>query len=229
MVSKMIEIIEREYEITEGLKLVLSNVNGHIRIKGYDGSTIKMKAEKKWGLLAPEPKIKVKKEGNVLKIEAKHKKTFGIGLGGSSVNFDILVPKTIEVEKVGSVNGKISISNVNGVLKIGNVNGSIELENVEVSKVGNVNGPIKAVLKAVRNDVKISTVNGSIKVLLPREADVTILASTTNGRILAEGFENVATSLTGTFGPKSFSAQLGSGKYSVKVSTVNGSIEIVLI
>lgn|GEM_PF-1030856 len=225
----MIEIVEREYEVTEGLKLVLSNVNGHIRIKGYDGNTIKMKAEKKWGLLAPEPKIKVKKEGNFLKIEAKHKKTFGVSLGGSSVSFDILVPKTVEVERVGSVNGKISISDVNGVPKIGNVNGAIELENVEVGKVGNVNGPIKAVLKAVRNDVKISTVNGSIKVLLPREADVTISASTTNGTISTEGFENVATSLAGTFGPKSFSAQLGSGKYSVKLSTVNGSIEIGLI
>ena len=229
MVSKMIEIVEREYEVTEGLKIVLSNVNGYIRIKGYDGNTIKMKAEKKWGLLAPEPKVKVKKEGNVLKIEAKHKKTFGISLGGSSVNFDILVPKTVEVEKVGSVNGRISISNVNGVLRVGNVNGAIELENVEVSKVGNVNGPIKAVLKAVRNDVKISTVNGSIKILLPKNIDAEILASTTNGRISAEGFENVKTSLAGTFGPKSFSAQLGSGKYSVKLSTVNGSIEIRLI
>ncbi|ALM74634.1 DUF4097 family beta strand repeat-containing protein [Thermococcus barophilus] len=225
----MIEIIEREYEVTEGLKLVISNVSGHIKIKGYDGDTIKMRAEKKWGLFASEPKIKVKKEGNVLKIEAKHKKTFGISLGGSSVNFDILVPKSIEVEKVGSVNGRISISNVKGVLKIGNVNGSIELENVEISKVGNVNGPIKVVLKAVRNDVKISTVNGSIKFLLPKKADAMISASTTNGRILTEGFDNVATSLVGKFGPKSFSAQLGSGKYSVKVSTVNGNIELRLV
>ncbi|NJE09132.1 hypothetical protein E3E31_11470 [Thermococcus sp. M39] len=225
----MIEIVEREYEITDGLKLIISNVNGLIKINGYEGDTIKMKAEKKWGLLAPEPKIKVKKEGNILKIEAKYKKTFGISLGGSSVNFDILVPKTVEVEKVGSVNGKISISDVSGVIKIGNVNGSIELENVEVSKVGNVNGSIKALLRAVRNDVKISTVNGSIKVLLPRTTDATILASTTNGRILAEGFENVTTSSAGTFGPKSFSAQLGSGNYSVKLSTVNGSIEIRLI
>jgi len=227
VVSRMIEIVEREYGITDGLRLVLRNVNGHIRMKGYDGNTIKMRAEKKWGLLAPEPKIKVKKEGNFLKIEATHKKTFGISLGGSSVNFDIFVPKTVEVEEVDSVNGKISISDVGGVLKIGSVNGSIELENVEVSKVGNVNGPIKAVLRAVRNDVKISTVNGSVKVSLPRNTDATILAGTINGTVSAEGFEGIA--LTGKFGPKSLSAQLGSGKYSVNLSTVNGNIEIKLI
>lgn len=221
----MIEVVEREYEVERGLKVVVSNVNGQIKIKGYDGDTLKLKAEKKWGLLSSEPKIKVKKEGNTLKISAHFEKSV-ISFGSRSVNFDILVPKDVEVEKVSSVNGQIQISDISGILKVSNVNGSIKVENAEVKKLSSVNGSIVAILRKIKDDSKISTVNGSIKVYIPPKADAEIFASTTNGSIR---FDIPGMKIEGTkirFGPKSAVGVLGDGKYKIKVSTVNGSISV---
>lgn len=220
----MIEVVEREYKVTGNLKLKLGNVKGSIKIEGYEGDTIKLKAEKKWGILGAEPKIKVKKTREVLKIEVKQKKSFGIGIGGSSVNFDIVVPKGVEVEKVGNVNGAIFIKNVEKAGKVVTVNGSISLENVSAEKVSAVNGSITAILAGINRNVKISTVNGKIEVYIPKEASVAIKASTVNGRIDSEIPGEF--SKTPVHGPKSFTAVLGSGRYEVVISTVNGSISI---
>ncbi|WP_175058825.1 DUF4097 family beta strand repeat-containing protein [Thermococcus sp. 2319x1] len=218
----MIEVVEREYKVGEGTKLKIGNVNGTIKIEGYEGETIKLKAEKKWGLLGAEPKIKVKKEGNVLEIKAEQKRNFGIGIGGSSVNFEILLPKGIEIEKVENVNGSIGIKGVRRVGKVSAVNGSIVLENCFFEKASTVNGSIKAVFSTMKGDSVISTINGSIEVYIPRKADVEIEASGVNGKITSE----LPGELKSAYGSKSFETVLGEGTHKLKISTVNGSIVI---
>lgn len=220
----MIEVVEREYKVEEGLKLKLGNVNGRIRIEGYDGDTIKLKAEKKWGLLGTEPKIKVKKEGNMLKIEVKHGKSFGVSMGESAVNFDILVPKIVEIEKVGNVNGSISVKNIEKAGKVATVNGSITVENVFAGKISTVNGSIKAMLSSINGDLVVSTVNGSVEVYLSKDSNIEVNARSVNGKIASEIPGELSKSPF--HGPKSFKGVLGEGKYNVKISTVNGNISI---
>ena len=65
----MIEVVEREYKMGPGMKLKLGNINGYVKMEGYEGDTLKLRAEKKWGLLGAEPKIKIKKEGDLYKLE----------------------------------------------------------------------------------------------------------------------------------------------------------------
>ena len=218
----MIEVVEREYKVGEGTKLKIGNVSGTIKIEGYNGDAIKLRAEKKWGLLGAEPKIKVRKEGNVLVIKAEQKRSFGINIGGSAVNFEILIPKGTEIEKAGTVNGSISIKGVREIGKASAVNGGIILENCFFEKASTVNGAIKAVFSVIRGDSAISTVNGSIEVYIPRKADVEVKASSVNGKITSE----FPGELKSSHGPKSFEAVLGEGRYKIKISTVNGSIAI---
>jgi len=218
----MIEVVEREYKLGEGTKLKIGNINGAIRIEGYEGETIQLKAEKKWGLLGAEPKIKVKKEGNTLTIKVEQKKNFGINIGGSAVNFEILIPKGTEIEKVGTVNGSIGVKGVRKIGKVSTVNGSIILENCFFEKASTVNGTIKAIFSVMKGDSTISTVNGSIEVYIPRKADVEIKASSVNGKITSE----LPGELKSAYGSKSFEAVLGEGRYKIKISTVNGSIVI---
>ncbi|USS39993.1 DUF4097 domain-containing protein [Thermococcus aggregans] len=220
----MIEVVEREYKLSEGTTLKIGNVNGTIKIEGYDGDTIKLKAEKKWGLLGAEPKIKVRKEGNMLVIKTEHKRSFGINIGESAVNFEIMVPKGIKIEKVGTVNGLISIKGVREIGKVSTVNGRISLESCFFEKASTVNGSIKTVFSMIKGDSTISTVNGNIEVYIPRKADAEIKASTVNGKIASELPGEL--SKTPFHGPKSFEAVLGEGKYKIKISTVNGSIAI---
>ncbi|KPU63717.1 hypothetical protein EP1X_00480 [Thermococcus sp. EP1] len=221
----MIEVVEREYKMGPGMKLKLGNINGYVKMEGYEGDTLKLRAEKKWGLLGAEPKIKIKKEGDTLIIKVKQKRSFGVSIGESAVNFELLIPKEVEVE-VASVNGSITVKNISKAGKIATVNGRIDVENVEARKISTVNGTIKALMTRISNDAGISTVNGSIEVYVPKNANVEVKASTVNGKINTDIPGEI--SKTPIYGPKSFMGVLGEGRHKLKVSAVNGSITIKL-
>ncbi|NJE26033.1 hypothetical protein E3E22_05250 [Thermococcus sp. MV5] len=221
----MIEVVEREYKMRPGMKLKLGNINGYVKMEGYEGDTLKLRAEKKWGLLGAEPKIKIKKEGDTLVIKVKQKRSFGMSIGESAVNFELLIPREVEVE-VASVNGSITVKNISKAGKIATVNGRIHVENVEAKKISTVNGTIKVLMAKINNDAGISTVNGSIEVYVSRNANVEVKASTVNGKINTDMPGEI--SKTHIYGPKSFTGVLGEGRHKLKISAVNGSVTIKL-
>jgi len=240
----MIEVYEREYEVGK-VKLELENVNGMIKIQGYGGRRLKLRIEKSWGLLGSEPKAKIRKRGESFKIFTEHRKGLNIDLGGSKVNFEILVPKEVEVNRVVSVNGSIIITSVSGCMEAKTVNGPISLDvecakdiktvngkiNVKAERLtGNIktiNGMIEVYLRAIGDDVKISTVNGPINLHLHPTFNGRIEINTTNGEIKSD-FEEIKVAKTNRrFGPKTASGAIGEGRNTLKVSTTNGPIKVL--
>lgn len=243
----MIEVYEREYEVGK-VKLELENVNGTIKIRGYEGETLKLRIEKSWGLLGSEPKVKIRKEGESFKIFTEHRKGFNISFGGSKVNFEIMAPKEVEVKRVTSVNGSIDIADVSGCTEVKTVNGLIVLNvdcagdiktvngkvNARVRKllgdIKTINGKIEAYLGSIGKKVKIATVNGPITLHLHPGFSGKVEVSTTNGSISTD-FEEIEVAKvvkTGKrHGPKAASGVLGGGENILKVSTMNGHIKIL--
>lgn len=240
----MIEVYEREYEVGK-VKLELENVNGMIKIRGYDGETLKLRIEKSWGLLGSEPKVKIRKEGELFKIFTEHRKGFNISFGGSKVNFEIMAPKGVEVKRVVSVNGTIDITGVSGCMEAKTVNGPISLNvdcarniktvngkiNAKVGKllgnISTINGKIEVYLGSIGEKVKITTVNGPITLHLHPKFNATVDVRTTNGNISTD-FEEIKVMGTGKhYGPKAATGTLGDGRNVLRVSTTNGYIKIL--
>lgn len=239
----MIEVYEREYRL-DVAELEIENVNGRISVSGYDGETIKLRVEKSWGLLGSEPRVKVRKEGKSLKIFSKASKGINIGLAGSKVNFELLVPREVILKKAANVSGAIEVKGVEHCVKVGSVNGPIEVEAGRVESVkavngkvrvragkllGNiktVNGTIEVYAKEVKGVVHIGTINGDIAIHLGRGANVRIEAETKNGTVVSE-IEGLRVENEGApLGPRKASLLLGKGDNILEVKTINGRVSI---
>ena len=87
-----------------------------------------------------------------------------------------------------------------------------------------VNGSIVAAMGRADWDGEASfeTVNGSITLELPADANVEVRGRTVNGGITTE----LPLRVSGKYGPKRLEGTLGSGGRELELGTVNGSIKI---
>jgi len=122
-----------------------------------------------------------------------------------SVDYLIRIPKNFNVQ-VNCKNGKISLKEIFGSVEV-------QLENGEV--VGEVILPETGVI-----DLQLT--NGSAHLEIPDSTSATFSATTENGTVQVSGlvFSNQIQS------PHSFQGVLGSGTGEIRLSTVNGNIDV---
>ncbi|WP_024761802.1 DUF4097 family beta strand repeat-containing protein [Streptomyces exfoliatus] len=121
-----------------------------------------------------------------------------------------------------SVTGALRITSVTGpVTVIEGAGGSVKAETVSGDMVidldpGELDGPPA--------DIRLTSVSGQVAIRLPHPADARVEASTTSGSV-ANAFEDLR--VTGQWGTKSVTGTLGSGRGTLKATTVSGSIALL--
>jgi len=160
----------------------------------------------------------------------------------TSVTFTVQVPQNLRVKAV-TVNGAVSIRDVGAQIEVSTVNGSCEVSNasgpVKASTVNGavnvttatgavnastVNGKLNATMTALagNEDLRFSTVNGSITIALPAAFSANVRFDTVNGGIGSE----FPLTISGRIGPRHVSGTIGGGGRELRASTVNGSIDL---
>ncbi|MFD0152321.1 DUF4097 family beta strand repeat-containing protein [Streptomyces sp. NPDC055721] len=121
-----------------------------------------------------------------------------------------------------SVTGALRITSVTGpVTVIEGAGGSVKAETVSGDMVidldpGELDGPPA--------DIRLTSVSGQVAIRLPHPADARVEASTTSGSV-SNAFEDLR--VTGQWGTKSVTGTLGSGRGTLKATTVSGSIALL--
>jgi DUF4097 and DUF4098 domain-containing protein YvlB len=159
-----------------------------------------------------------------------------------NVKFTVRVPRNLRV-RAASVNGAVSVRDVGQEVRASTVNGSCEVTNasgpVRASTVNGgvdvttangpvtattVNGDVDARMTALsgNDDMRFSTVNGSITIMVPSGFDANVRFDTVHGSIGSD----FPVTLSGRFGPRHASGTIGSGGRELHASTVNGSIDL---
>ncbi|MEU3477456.1 DUF4097 family beta strand repeat-containing protein [Streptomyces sp. NPDC033754] len=121
-----------------------------------------------------------------------------------------------------SVTGALRITSVTGpVTVIEGAGGSVRAETVSGDMVidldpGELDGPPA--------DIRLTSVSGQVAIRLPHPADARVEASTTSGSV-SNAFEDLR--VTGQWGTKSVTGTLGSGRGTLKATTVSGSIALL--
>ncbi len=141
-----------------------------------------------------------------------------------NVEFEIRVPKGVTFEG-RSVNGSID-AEVDGQAAVSTVNGSIEVTAGTLTEATTVNGSIRAYVRSdaiSADNIKLSTVNGSVRLRLPEGVDLDVSAKTVNGGITSD-FDEIE--VAKKWGPRSATGKLGRGGRGLEMSTVNGAIRI---
>ena len=226
--------------IPEGRTLEIKGVNGDIDATLASGGEAEVVAVKRSRRSDPASvEIKVVEHGDGVTICAVYpssgsrRNECGSGDGGhmSTDNNDVEVRFTVRVPRGvafrgRTVNGGIKADGLAAPVDAETVNGDVRLSGEGSARAETVNGSIHAALTraAGSEPLEFETVNGSIELVLPPDVDADLRAETVNGDIDSD-FPLESRS-SHRHPPHTARAKLGSGGRTLKLETVNGSIEV---
>jgi len=221
------EVINQVYEVGKNPRLSLSNLNGGATITGWDKNTIEVTATKRGSSRErlDEATVKCEMKNDHLRIEVDYDfdDDDQIHYNDSTVEveFEIRVPRGIEVDRVELINGGIDISDLNGDVSASSVNGDVTGDRLAGEiHLSTVNGDVSLRTVVGDDSIELSSVNGSVDISLPRNVNAKVSASTVHGDVhgqLAKGVTHAGSSMD---------AVLGNGGMRIELSTVNGDIRV---
>jgi hypothetical protein len=149
----------------------------------------------------------------------------GVRVGAHSVNGAVSVRDVGAEVRANTVNGGVNVRNAMGPVRATTVNGGVQV-NTSAGPVTatTVNGNVDARMASLTgdDDMDFKTVNGSVAIYVPARFDANFRFDTVHGGIESD----FPMTLSGKWGPRHASGEIGSGGRDLRASTVNGSIEL---
>jgi DUF4097 and DUF4098 domain-containing protein YvlB len=121
-----------------------------------------------------------------------------------------------------TVQGDVVAEGLTGSVQVYSVNGSIRFSTMGAGEAETVNGSITGAVGRVDSRMSFSTVNGPIRLSLPRSAGAEVRADTMNGTISSDFPLQGA----GTRSRTHLQGTIGAGGGRLDLKTLNGDIEI---
>src|SRR5215470_6134465 len=231
--GRLTEELHKVYPLAADGRIELNNLNGAVHISTWDRSEVKVDAVKsaRSKERLDEARIEISSDANHLSIRTQypeHDHTFWNDdhhNNPASVDYTLTVPRQARLDEIKLVNGALDVQNVGGEIRASCVNGRIEARNLQGrADLNTVNGLLVAELTQMpSSSVTFNSVNGGVHVTLPSDANANLRASTISGGIRNDFGLSVTRH---QFVGQSLHGELGSGGVEVKLSTVNGGIEI---
>ena len=221
------EVINQVYQVGKNARLSLSNLNGEATVTGWDKNTIEVTATKHAGSQErlDDATVTFDLKNDHLRIEVDYEfedDTYDYHDGDLvGVEFEIRVPRGIDVGRVELVNGGLEFTDLTGSVDASSVNGNVTAKNLSgETRLSTVNGDVS--LSSVRghDDIELSSVNGSVTLYLPHNVNAKLTANTVHGDIRGNLGNGV------THAGSSVDAVLGTGGARIELGTVNGDIRI---
>lgn len=219
------EEFHRTYPFASDGVFALSNVNGHVEVRGWDQNSVQVDAVKYADdrEYLQDLRINVSASQNSISIETKYPEHRNDH--NARVEYTISLPRGARIRKMDLVNGKLTIEGVRGDISASTVNGGMDITGTGGElRLDSVNGQINATVAQFNHSAHLSCVNGQLNLTLPSDVSATIKASTVNGNISNDFGASVEHA---RYGPgASLDAELGSGGGDIHLSTVNGGIHV---
>jgi DUF4097 and DUF4098 domain-containing protein YvlB len=233
--GRLTEEFHKVYPLAAQGRIQIDNLNGPVHITGWDRDEVKVDAVKSaWTKeRLDEARIEIRSEPSELSIRTEypgHDHTFNFGSrdergNPASVEYTITVPRQARLDEIKLVNGRLDVQDVAGEVHASCVNGRIQARNLQgVVELETINGELDASVDQLpSSELKLSSVNGRLRITLPSDARAELKASTISGNISDDfGLPVIRHQFVG----RSLHGQLGGGGTLVKLSNVNGEIEI---
>ena len=174
------------YPLGANGRVFIQNLYGDVRITAWDREEVVVEAVKRSTdpRLLEDAHIVVEPSDGSLSIRTQY--------GGADANrpaiveYRITVPRRTALEDVKLINGGLSISGVAGLVKASSVNGNIKVERLAgEAELSTVNGQLEADFAQTSraNPIRLSSVNGPIKLSLPCGTEASLYARNLSGGI----------------------------------------------
>jgi hypothetical protein len=234
---------ERAFTLNEtvpsGQWIRVRNVNGEIRVTSSSSGRVEVVGTKSWRRGDPKAvRIESRKssDGSILvcaywtedaTCTENSYSSHNEGRNRNNdvaVDFEVRVPKGVKVG-VHTVNGEVSVAGVTDEVEATTVNGAVDATSSGGPVTGStVNGSVHARMGRLvgDEDLTYSTVNGSVIAEFGTDIDANVELSTVNGRFQTDW----PVTITGRVDPRHLRATLGKGGRRIRLSTVNGNVEL---
>ena len=176
-----------------------------------------------------EAKIRINASENSISIRteySEHNHTWNDGRENqpASVEYTLTIPRNGRLDSVNLVNGSLDLDGLSGEIKASCVNGKLAAHNLGGrAELSTVNGKLEANVERLESPLEVSSVNAAVLLTLPSDAKADLEATTVNGSL------DVVFGLPVTkhrFMGRVLRGELGGGGPHVRVSNVNGRIDI---
>jgi hypothetical protein len=139
------------------------------------------------------------------------------------VDYALKVPPTVALD-LKTVNGRIATRGIEGETQLVTVNGQIDAEVAGKSEMSAraINGRIRATFVRDFTGANLRTVNGRVEAILPASASFRCNLSQVNGDFEA----SFPLSIHSHPGSRRVSGEVNGGRYSLRITTVNGDVEV---
>jgi DUF4097 and DUF4098 domain-containing protein YvlB len=230
--GKLTEEFHQTYTLAADGRIELDNINGAVHITAWDQNQVKIDAVKYANTKErlEQAKIEVEADNNLISIRTKyaeHDLTWSDGdwNNPASVEYTLMVPRNARLDEIKLVNGPLDLHGLTGEVRASCVNGKLQAQGLQGRvELSDVNGWMDAQFdRLTSSPIELSAVNGALELTLPSDAQAELEASTVNGGIdndlglHVNHHRYVGHDLHG---------ELGSGTTRIKLSNVNGHINI---
>lgn len=210
-------------------QLSLENVNGDVTIEAWDRGEVMIATviEAKTEASLEDVEIRIDAGENRIHVETVYSEKRRKRYDAAEVDYTIHMPRTAHVRELDLVNGSVTLSGLAGNVSAEIVNGRAEARELAGDiEMTTVNGSLKVSLSrlAAGQSIELESVNGSLDLLIPGDADADVEAETVHGHIRNDfGLHEKRDESAGS---AAVQGTLGRGGASVQLETVNGSIDI---
>ena len=229
------EEFHQTYPLSPTGRISLENINGGVQIKVWDQASVQVDAikkayrqnrlnEAKIEVNATEENIRIKTEypyenQNFRSDERRYENP-------ATVEYSLTVPRKAILESIELVNGSVDIDGVEGNVKATSINGRVSARGlVSEVRLSTINGPLTATFSQLdeTKPITLNSVNGSVTLVIPSNANALIRAGTVHGGITTDFGLKVK---HGEYVGHSLDGQIGTGGPRIKLANVNGGIKI---
>lgn len=225
------EEFHQTYPLANGGRVDLDNINGDVHIAAWDRNEVKVDAVKYAGTKErlDEAKIEVEAGSDFVSIRTKYPNHDHLFNGGwndpAGVEYTLMVPRGVRLDEVKLINGALDIHGIAGEVRASCINGKVLAEGLQGRvKLSTVNGRMEARFEHLTNSpVELASVNGSLQLTLPSDAQAELEASTMSGGIDDDFGLHVRHH---RFIGHDLRGELGGGGTQIRLSNVNGRIDI---
>jgi DUF4097 and DUF4098 domain-containing protein YvlB len=226
------EEFHQTYALTADGRVELDNINGDVHISSWDRNEVKVDAVKYADTKErlDEAKIEIDARNDSISIRTKypnhdHNWTWGSHNNPAGVEYTLTVPRKARLDEIKLINGELDINGVSGEVNASCINGRLEAHNLAGrARLSNINGRLDARFDQLSGQrVELNSVNGSVDLTIPSDSNAEVEATTVSGGINNDFGLHVNHH---RFVGHDLRGELGNGGARIKISNVNGRIEV---
>jgi DUF4097 and DUF4098 domain-containing protein YvlB len=230
------EEFHQSYQLSPQGRVQLENINGNVRVTGWDRNEVKVDAVK-WAYTRErlnEAQIVVEPGADSIRVYTKYPErdqNFNSDEQGrlnnpATVEYTLFVPRNARIEGIEVINGSLILEGLTGDVHAGSINGNVIARGLlGEAKISTVNGNLEASFNQLNaaKSINLASVNGNLTLIIPSDSSASLRASNVHGGITNDFGLPVR---KGEYVGYDLAGQLGAGATRIRLGNVNGLITI---